>query len=129
MMSKRIAAAALAVLVSVPVLAQTAQNSTEARLQAGKKTYDYWCATCHGTGRGLPGFEELPGTQQLRIKYRGTEISPLLEQRTDLLPEFVKLIVRQGVSFMPHFRKTEIDDAQLDELAAYLARNNPAVKK
>ena len=66
----------------------------------------------------------LPGTQQLRIKYRDTTISPLLEERTDLVPEFVKVIVRQGVSFMPQFRKTEISDAELDALAAYLARNN-----
>ena len=73
-----------------------------------------------------PGFNELPGTQQLRIKYRDTQVSPLLTERTDLVPDFVKAIVRQGVSFMPQFRKTEISDAQLDALAAYLARNNPA---
>ena len=78
----------------------------------------------HGPGLGLLGFNELPGTQQLRIKYRDTAISPLLEERTDLVPEFVKVIVRQGVSFMPQFRKTEISDAELDALAAYLARNN-----
>jgi mono/diheme cytochrome c family protein len=92
----------------------------------GKQIYDYWCLPCHGPGLGLPGFGGLPGTQQLGIKYRGTEISPLLEERTDLVPEFVKVIVRQGVSFMPQFRKTEISDAELDALAAYLARNNPA---
>jgi hypothetical protein len=40
------------------------------------------------------------------------------------VPEFVKVIVRQGVSFMPQFRKTEISDAELEALAAYLARNN-----
>jgi mono/diheme cytochrome c family protein len=74
----------------------------------------------------LPGFGALPGTQQLQLKYRDTSISPLLEERTDLVPEFVKVIVRQGVSFMPQFRKTEISDAELDALAAYLARNNPA---
>jgi mono/diheme cytochrome c family protein len=92
----------------------------------GKQVYDYWCLPCHGPGLGLPGFNELPGTQQLRIKYRDSQISPLLEDRTDLVPVFVKTIVRQGVSFMPQFRKTEISDADLDALAAYLARNNPA---
>ena len=92
----------------------------------GKQVYDYWCLPCHGPGLGLPGFGELPGTQQLRIKYRDTGISPLLEERTDLVPDFVKVIVRQGVSFMPQFRKTEISDADLDALAAYLARNNAA---
>jgi mono/diheme cytochrome c family protein len=92
----------------------------------GKQVYDYWCGTCHGPGLGLPGFDGLPGTQQLRIKYRGTSISPLLEERTDLVPEFVKAIVRQGVSFMPQFRKTEISDAELEALAAYLGRNRAA---
>jgi len=92
----------------------------------GKRVYDYWCLPCHGPGLGLPGFGALPGTQQLQIKYRNTNISPLLEERTDLVPEFVKVIVRQGVSFMPQFRKTEISDAELEALAAYLARNNPS---
>ena len=98
----------------------------DAQVMHGKQVYDYWCLPCHGTGVGLPGFGELPGTQQLRIKYRDSAISPLLTERTDLVPEFVKVIVRQGVSFMPQFRKTEISDADLDALAAYLARNNPA---
>ena len=91
----------------------------------GKQVYDYWCLPCHGTGLGLPGFNELPGTQQLRIKYRDTGISPLLTERTDLVPAFVKTIVRQGVSFMPQFRKTEISDSDLDALAAYLAPDDP----
>lgn len=98
----------------------------EAPPAQGKQVYDYWCLPCHGPGLGLPGFNELPGTQQLRIKYRDSAISPLLTERTDLVPDFVKVIVRQGVSFMPQFRKTEISDADLDALAAYLARSNPA---
>ena len=92
----------------------------------GQQVYDYWCLPCHGPGLGLPGFNELPGTQQLRIKYRDTQISPLLTERTDLVPVFVKTIVRQGVSFMPQFRKTEISDADLDALASYLARSATA---
>jgi mono/diheme cytochrome c family protein len=99
------------------------------QIEQGKQVYDHWCLPCHGSGLGLPGFDGLPGTQQLRIKYRGTDISPLLEERTDLVPEFVKVVVRQGVSFMPQFRKTEISDAELDALAAYLVRNNPAAAR
>jgi mono/diheme cytochrome c family protein len=95
-----------------------------AQIEHGRQVYEYWCATCHGAGLGLPGFGALPGTQQLRIKYRGTDVSPLLEERTDLVPEFVEVIVRQGVSFMPQFRKTEISDADLEALTAYLTRNN-----
>jgi mono/diheme cytochrome c family protein len=99
-----------------------------AQLAHGKQVYDYWCLPCHGPGLGLPGFDALPGTQQLKIKYRGTAVSPLLEERTDLVPELVKVMVRQGVSFMPQFRKTEISDADLDALATYLCRNSPAAR-
>ena len=116
---------ALAILLSLSFGAHASDKGSDAKVKAGKEIYDYWCATCHGPGRGNPGQEELPGTAQLRLKYRGTNISPLLEERTDMIPEFVKAIVRQGISFMPHFRKTEIDDEQLEQLAAFLTRNNP----
>jgi (+)-pinoresinol hydroxylase len=125
-MSKTCAAALTALLALLAGEASSQPPEGNAQHARGKQVYDYWCLPCHGTGLGLPGFNELPGTQQLRIKYRDTAVSPLLEDRTDLVPEFVKVIVRQGVSFMPQFRKTEISDADLDALAAYLARNNAA---
>lgn len=100
-------------------------DATGAQIERGKALYDYWCGTCHGPELGLPGFDGLPGTHQLRLKYRDTDIPAVLDERTDLVPEFIKVIVRQGVSFMPHFRKTEISDAELDDIAAYLTRNNP----
>jgi len=34
----------------------------------------------------------------------------------------VKYFVRHGISVMPQFRKTEISDAELDALAAFLSR-------
>lgn len=121
---ERLAVALAAIALANVIAAQPPDRA--AQLAEGKRVYDYWCLPCHGPGLGLPGFDALPGTQQLRIKYRDTNISPLLEERTDLVPEFVKVIVRQGVSFMPQFRKTEISDAELEALAAYLARNNSA---
>jgi (+)-pinoresinol hydroxylase len=42
-------------------------------------------------------------------------------RRRHLTAEFVKLYVRSGVATMPFFRKTEISDADLDALAAYLS--------
>jgi mono/diheme cytochrome c family protein len=124
MRTMSIAVGAALLLCGSAVLGQPPNGNEQ--LGHGKQVYDYWCLPCHGEGLGLPGFNELPGTQQLRIKYRDTPISPLLTERTDLVPEFVKVIVRQGVSFMPQFRKTEISDADLDALAAYLARNSAA---
>lgn len=122
----------LALLCAAGTCYAQAATARGAQLEQGKQVYDYWCTPCHGPGLGLPGFgggfNALPGTQQLQIKYRGTNVSPLLEERTDLVPDFVKVIVRQGVSFMPQFRKTEISDEDLEALAAFLARNNPNVR-
>ena len=71
------------------------------------------CSVCHGSGPAKPG------TRALRAKYGG-KLPALLEQRTDLAPDYVKFIVRHGVSVMPPFRKTELSDADLEAIAAYL---------
>ena len=106
----------------------TCAQPPERRRALARASRSTTTGACRATapGSGCPAFNELPGTQQLRIKYRDSAVSPLLEERTDLVPDFVKVIVRQGVSFMPQFRKTEISDADLDALAAYLARNPTA---
>lgn len=81
----------------------------------GKQVYDKWCAACHASG------PRYPGTASLAVKY-GKDMPAPLEQRTDLTPELVAYFVRHGVSIMPPFRKTEITDAQLAALGAYLSR-------
>jgi (+)-pinoresinol hydroxylase len=107
-------------LFALAFLALTGQafGADEATIQKGGKVFDYWCATCHGPGN-------LPGTGALETKYKGAKLA-LLSERTDLIPAVTKTFVRKGVSIMPFFRKTEISDADLDALAAYIARNNKA---
>jgi len=83
----------------------------------GYVEYQKYCSACHGEGVGRPG------TLALQAKYKGAEPA-LLEKRTDLTPELVKTFVRNGVSIMPFFCKTEISDTDLDAIAAYLTRNN-----
>jgi mono/diheme cytochrome c family protein len=83
----------------------------------GYVEYQKFCSECHGPGVGKPG------TLALADKYKG-EKPALLEKRTDLTPAIVKIFVRNGITVMPFFRKTEISDADLDAIAAYLARNN-----
>jgi mono/diheme cytochrome c family protein len=56
----------------------------------------------------------------LGVKYEG-KLPGALEARQDLAPEVVKAFVRTGITVMPFFRKTEISDADLDALAAYLS--------
>ena len=45
-----------------------------------------------------------------------------LEERDNLNPAMVRYFVRHGILTMPPFRKTEITDAELDALGAYLGR-------
>jgi (+)-pinoresinol hydroxylase len=79
---------------------------------AGGKIYDKWCSDCHSTPAGS-------GSMALQRKYGGTPPA-ILDLRNDMNSDYVKLMVRQGVSFMPTFRKTEISDAELELLAAYV---------
>ena len=82
----------------------------------GAAVYNNWCSACHG--RDLPN---APGTMSLQHKYRG-ELPAVLEDRRDLTAEQVAYYVRNGVATMPFFRKTEVSDADLEALAAYLTQ-------
>ena len=84
---------------------------------AGYVQFQNSCAVCHGPGPAHPG------TRALAYKYHGKSPGPL-EQRTDLAPDFIKYVVRHGVSVMPMFRKTELNDADLDAIVAYLTRKH-----
>jgi mono/diheme cytochrome c family protein len=83
----------------------------------GYVQYTNYCSMCHGEGVGKPG------TLALQAKYKGA-VPALLANRTDLTQALIKQYVRNGISIMPIFRKTEISDADLDAIAAYLTRNN-----
>jgi mono/diheme cytochrome c family protein len=96
--------------------ALAAQSPAKGDPAKGKAVFAYWCATCHARGPGNPG------TQSLEVKYRGTDVPAALEDRTDMTPPVTALFVRKGVALMPPFRKTEISDADLRDLSAYLAK-------
>jgi mono/diheme cytochrome c family protein len=109
----------LAGLLAVATLAQgSAAFAADAasNADAGEAVYQRWCSHCHSAGRGNPG------TDSLRVKY-GEKIPAVLLDRTDLNAAAVATFVRQGVQSMPPFRKTEITDAELAVLAAYVAKN------
>lgn len=55
----------------------------------------------------------------LQRKYAGSQPA-ILDLRNDMNADYVKQVVRGGISFMPTFRKTEISDAELELLAAYV---------
>jgi (+)-pinoresinol hydroxylase len=102
---------ALSVMLAGPAFAAPDQ----AQIDRGHKVFDKWCFPCHGTGIGKPGTDSLAA--------RGQKPA-VLEERTDLTAPAIKTFVRHGVLYMPMFRKTEVSDADLDAIAAYLTRNN-----
>lgn len=110
------------IALAAMALAGPALAADPAQVERGHKLYNYWCGTCHGPGIGNNGVKLLPGTNALQAKYKG-ELPALLADRTDLSPELTKVFIRNGVSIMPFFRKTEISDPEMEDIAAYLARN------
>jgi mono/diheme cytochrome c family protein len=81
----------------------------------GYVQYEKSCVVCHGGGPARPG------TRSLATKYQN-KLPALLADRTDLQPQYIRTIVRQGIAVMPPFRKTELSDADLDAIVAYLTR-------
>ena len=77
----------------------------------GPEVYQKWCTPCHGTGLGKPGTSAAAA--------HGAKPA-VLEERTDLTPKMIETAVRKGVYFMPRFRKTEISNADLAAISAYL---------
>jgi mono/diheme cytochrome c family protein len=87
--------------------------------ERGRPLFQQKCQPCHGTEPSDQGHAMLPGTDALRLKYRGS-LPAALEQRTDLTPAAIKAFVRRGTGSMPPFRKTEVSDADIADIAAYL---------
>jgi mono/diheme cytochrome c family protein len=106
----------LLILLAAPLSAQPSPLSAASAKplrSSGGMIFDKWCSDCHRTAEG-------PGSFALQRKYQGA-LPAILEQRSNLSPEYVRLTVRHGISFMPSFRKTEISDADLALLSTYLA--------
>ena len=88
-------------------------------VERGAAVFNNWCSACHSKD-----VRNAPGTVSLQFKYQGRSPAAL-EERRNLTSESVKLFVRKGVATMPFYRKTEINDADLEALAAYLTQAKP----
>jgi (+)-pinoresinol hydroxylase len=109
----------IAMLLAAPMTQNAAADDAAAH---GKQVFQLWCSACHK--RLNPGDLPVAGTSSLQRKY-GDSKPAALELRTDLSPVTIRTIVRHGIKSMPASRKTEISDADLDALVAYLtARKN-----
>ena len=106
------------VFFCLPTFAQVSEDASEDEtIVRGEAVYQYWCATCHAAG------PRMPGTAALQAKYNGS-VPAVLTERTDLTLEMISFFVRNGVSVMPPFRKTEVSDTDLRALAAYVIRQS-----
>ena len=79
------------------------------------QVYEKWCTPCHGAG------DNKPGTISAGALYKGSKPAVLAE-RTDLTAAGIRSVVRKGMYIMPRFRKTEVSDAELDTIVAFLTR-------
>lgn len=94
----------------------TRTSETNYRVRSGRESFERWCLVCHGTTASNSA-----GTRSLQNKYKGSKPA-LLTERTDLTEGYIEFVVRDRLSPMIPFRKTEITDAELALLAQYLAR-------
>lgn len=85
--------------------------AAQSQADHGREVYQKWCTPCHGTGLGKPATAAAAA--------HGAKPA-VLEQRTDLTPKLIETAVRNGINFMPRFRKTEISNADLAAIVAYL---------
>ena len=96
---------------------------TDPLMRRGKALFDAHCQTCHAAVSSPASRGFYPGTYALQMRYQG-KLPAALEQRTDLTAARVAAVVRQGGGgFMPPLRPTELSDAELTAVAAYLARH------
>jgi len=111
-------------LIALISAALPLQAQDRAAIDRGNAKFQHSCAPCHGPGPGDDGRALLPGTDALRIKYRGTTVPAVLEQRSDLPYAALRVFVRQGSMSMPPFRPTELTDREIEDIAAYLAESS-----
>jgi mono/diheme cytochrome c family protein len=97
-------------VISVPVVAQASSGASSGR--SGEAIFDLHCAGCHDPGTAHAA------TKQLAL-VRGND-KAIIRQRADLSPDYIKLVVRDGLLEMPPFRPTEINAEELDSVAMYI---------
>jgi mono/diheme cytochrome c family protein len=103
----------LAFLFIVATVAGAAEKeSLNAQQQQGKVLFEATCVYCHNP-RGF-------GTE--RLKTRLPEDRSVLTERRDLDPAYIRTVVRNGLASMPAYTPTDLDEAQIKAIAAYLTR-------
>jgi mono/diheme cytochrome c family protein len=99
-------------LASAVTIAGAAEPLT-AEQQQGKALYEATCNYCHNA-RGF-------ATERLRTRLPADR--SVLVDRTDLDRTYIRTIVRNGLASMPAYTPTDLNEAQIEAIAAYLTRS------
>ena len=99
----RIAALVLLMFVATAALADDA---------ADRQAFAARCAKCHAES----------GTGTFMLGRRLGKDRAMLERRTDLPPELIRHVVRNGIVSMPPLTRVEVTDEELDAIVRYLTR-------
>ena len=108
--------AAISVLILLAVSnARAAEAPTAVR---GQAAFAHRCGMCHREG----------GTGTFILTRRLGAEKSLLEKRTDLNPDYIRTVVRWGLTNMPRISRVELPDPDMDALVAYLTGPKAAAK-
>ena len=88
-------------------------ESLTPKQQEGKQLFGATCIYCHNPR----------GYATERLKARNGEDRSVLAQRTDLDAAYIRTVVRNGLISMPAYTPTDLSEAQIQAIAAYLTRN------
>lgn len=102
------------IAVSLGTDALTAERPLSAEAARGKMIYEERCVHCHQ--------KQFWAGNRIRQRM-GDQYAPL-DQRTDLNAAYIHQALRRGVGSMIPYRRTELSDAEIDALAAYLTRRS-----
>ena len=108
----RIVLVLLALGTTIVAAAET--ESLTAKQQEGRALFEATCIYCHNA-RGF-------ATERLRTRL--PEDRSVLTERTDLDPAYIRTVVRNGLASMPAYTPTDLNEAQIQAIAAYLTRKN-----
>ena len=111
-MKRLLMIAAAAACVTVWGAGGLAVGDTAHHLEGGKKLFHDRCGYCHLAG----------GTGTFMLSRRLGKDKALLEDRTDLSPDYVRHVVRAGIGSMPPHNRVELPDSELESIAEYLTR-------
>lgn len=96
---------------ALAALAIAAPAAAASEAPDGKALFRQHCSMCHLEG----------GTGTFMLGRRLGQENALLERRTNLNADYVRVVVRNGIVSMPRFSRAELPDAELERLARYLA--------